>query len=249
MTKYCSQAITKNIYKSNSEKSEITSQILYGENFKIISKNANWLKISSSFDNYRGFIRNNNYIKVLKNTHKCFNLKTRIYKINKSKNFIKTKFFLPFNSIIKVISVKKNFVEFQKNRWLKKKYLKKIGHKERDFFKILKKFNNIKYVWGGKSYKGIDCSALIQLYYQYNNEYFPRDTKDQIKTKKGKKSLTKFQKGNIIYWKGHVAVCINSEKLIHAYGPMKKVIIMNTHETIERIYKTAKLKVKKITKI
>ena len=36
MTKYCSQAITKNIYKSNSEKSEITSQILYGENFKII---------------------------------------------------------------------------------------------------------------------------------------------------------------------------------------------------------------------
>ena len=102
MTKYCSQAITKNIYKSNSEKSEITSQILYGENFKIISKSANWLKISSSFDNYRGFIRNNNYIKVVKNTHKCFNLKTRIYKINKSKNFIKTKFFLPFNSRIKV---------------------------------------------------------------------------------------------------------------------------------------------------
>ena len=54
MTKYCSQAITKNIYKSNSEKSEITSQILYGENFKIISKSANWLKISSSFDNYKG---------------------------------------------------------------------------------------------------------------------------------------------------------------------------------------------------
>ncbi len=46
-----------------------------------------------------------------------------------------------------------------------------------------------------------------------------------------------------------MAVCINSEELIHAYGPMKKVIIMNTHETIERIYKTAKLKVKKITKI
>ena len=89
---------------------------------------------------------------------------------------------------------------------------------------------------------------MIQLYYLYNNKYFPRDTKDQIKIKKGKKSI-KISKGNIIYWKGHVAICINSKKLIHAYGPMKKVVIMNTDRTIKRIYKTAKLKVKKVTKI
>ena len=66
---------------------------------------------------------------------------------------------------------------------------------------------------------------------------------------KGKKISKNFKKGNIIYWKGHVAVCINSKKLIHAYGPMKKVIIMNTVKTIERIYKTAKLEVKKVTNI
>ena len=57
-----------------------------------------------------------------------------------------------------------------------------------NFVKIFKKFLNVKYVWGGKTYKGIDCSALLQTFFNYNNSFYPRDTKDQIKyTKKNKK--------------------------------------------------------------
>ena len=54
-----------------------------------------------------------------------------------------------------------------------------------------------------------------------------------------------FKKGDIIFWKGHVAICINSKKLIHAYGPEKKVLIMPIKETIDRIEKTANLVIKK----
>ena len=42
-------------------------------------------------------------------------------------------------------------------------------------------FKNIKYKWGGKSFKGIDCSALIQLFLNFNNKFCPRDAKDQVK--------------------------------------------------------------------
>ena len=52
-----------NIYKKSSKLSEVTSQILYGEKFKILSKNKNWIKIKSSFDNYVGYIKNENYVK------------------------------------------------------------------------------------------------------------------------------------------------------------------------------------------
>ena len=93
MTKYFSRAITKNIYKFNSEKSEITSQILYGENFRIISKKADWLKIKTSSDNYIGFIKNNNYLKKRYTAYKCFNLKSRIYRVNKSKNLLEQIYF------------------------------------------------------------------------------------------------------------------------------------------------------------
>ena len=148
-----------------------------------------------------------------------------------------------------VINVKKKFIEFERGKWVKRKDIKLVNHKEKNFVRILKSFINCKYTWGGKSYKGIDCSALIQLYYLYNNKFFHRDTKDQISFKKGKKKLIKFSKGDIIYWKGHVAICLSRNKLIHAYGPRKKVLIMNIKKTIELINKTAKLKVKKIIRI
>ena len=234
-----------NIYKKPNVVSEVTSQILYGEKFKIISKNKNWIKIKVSFDNYTGYIKNKYYTKDHQPTHKIFTLKANIY--NKQKN--KTKNFLPFASRISMIDENKKFIEFEKNKWIKKKDIKKINHIEKDYLKVLKMFLKIKYLWGGKTYRGIDCSAILQLFFYYNNKFYPRDTKDQIKYSAKKNKSKVFKKGDIIFWKGHVAVCINTQKLIHAYGPEKKVLIMNIKETINRIERTAKLTVKKISPI
>ena len=234
-----------NIYKKPNAFSEVTSQILYGEKFKIISKNKNWIKIKVSFDNYTGYIKNKYYTKDHQPTHKIFTLKANIY--NKQKN--KTKNFLPFASRISIINENKKFIEFEKNKWIKKSNIKKINHIEKDYLKVLKMFLEIKYLWGGKTYRGIDCSAILQLFFYYNNKFYPRDTKDQIKYSAKKNRSKVFKKGDIIFWKGHVAVCINAQKLIHAYGPEKKVLIMNIKETINRIERTAKLTVKKISPI
>jgi len=243
MTDLYSTSIIKNIYRKPSKKSEITSQILYGEKIRILKIKNRWLRIRTYNDNYSGYIKNEKLKKGLKIIFKTNKSKTRIFSQNKKKNF------LPFNSRLPVINIKKKFIEFERGKWVKRKDIKLINHKEKNFVRILKSFINCKYTWGGKSYKGIDCSALIQLYYLYNNKFFPRDTKDQISFKKGRKKLIKFSKGDIIYWKGHVAVCLSRNKLIHAYGPRKKVLIMNIKKTIELINKTAKLKVKKIIRI
>ena len=234
-----------NIYKKPNAFSEVTSQILYGEKFKIISKNKSWIKIKTLFDNYTGYIKNKYYTKDHQPTHKIFTLKANIY--NKQKN--KTKNFLPFASRISMIHENKKFIEFEKNKWIKKDNIKKINHIEKDYLKVLKMFLKIKYLWGGKTYRGIDCSAILQLFFYYNNKFYPRDTKDQIKYSAKKNKSKVFKKGDIIFWKGHVAVCINAQKLIHAYGPEKKVLIMNIKETINRIERTAKLTVKKISPI
>ena len=97
-----------------------------------------------------------------------------------------------------------------------------------------------------------DCTrhdVHVGSFYNYNNKFFPRDTVDQIKFKRGLKSKKKFKKGDIVFWKGHVGICINSKKFIHAYGPRKKVLIMPINHTIKLIEKTAGLKVKKIFSI
>ena len=232
-----------NIYKKPFKNSEVISQILYGEKFKILSKKKDWLKIKTRFDNYIGYIKSKNYKKNHNPTHKVFNLRATMR--NKSNN---TKTYLPFASRISIIQERKNVVEFEKNKWIKKKDIKKIKHIEKDYLKVLKLFINTKYVWGGKTYLGVDCSAILQLFFYYNDKFYPRDTKDQIKySKKIKRKI--FKKGDIIFWKGHVAICTNSKKLIHAYGPEKKVLVMPIKKTIDRIKKSTNLVIKKISSI
>jgi len=234
-----------NIYKKPSRKSEVTSQIIYGEKFKILSKNKSWIKIKTLFDNYKGFIKNSKYVEKFKPNYKVSSLKARIFK----KPGIGTNSWLPLASKLSTFEQNKNYVKIEKNKWIKKADIKKVNHKENNFTKIFKKFLNVKYVWGGKTFQGIDCSALIQIFFYYNNSFYPRDTKDQIKYTKKNSKKEQFKKGDIIFWKGHVAICLNSKQLIHAYGPEKKVIIMPIMETINRIQKTAKLKVKKVSRI
>ena len=63
-----------NIYKKPSKFSEVTSQILYGEKFKILLKNKKWIKIKSSFDNYIGFVKNAQYVEKFEPYYKVSSL-------------------------------------------------------------------------------------------------------------------------------------------------------------------------------
>ena len=236
-----------NIYSKPYINSEVSTQILYGEKFKILSKRKGWIKIQTNFDKYSGFIKKDIFKTSFNPSHKIFSAKSLIYKKVKS-NIIKTNRYLYFSTEIQNLECKKNFIKFDKNRWIKKKDLKKFDHFEKNYKKIIKLFLNTKYLWGGKSVDGIDCSALIQLYFKYNKKFFPRDTKDQIKYCK-KKIGKIFKDGDIIFWKGHVGLCLNKKRLIHAYGPRKKVLIMPIKQTIDLIFKTAKLEIKKISNI
>ena len=236
-----------NIYLKPFLNSEVSSQILYGEKFKILSKKNNWIKIKTNYDNYIGYIKKNKFNKNFKPTRKIFKLKSKIFKKVNNK-FLPTNNFLFFASGISIKNQNKIYIEFEKNKWIKKEDTKKINHYEKNFIKIIKMFLGSKYLWGGKTFRGIDCSALIQIYFYYNRIFFPRDSKDQKKYCK-KKSHKKFSKGDIIFWKGHVGMCIDNLKFIHAYGPKKRVVIMPINYTIKLIEKTAKLVVKKISNI
>ena len=229
-----------NVYNKKSIKSGLVTQILYGEKFKIISKYRNWYKIKLHTDNYVGFIIKKKFAHTFKPTHKIINLKARIFKYPKNLVKYKSNNFLPFASKIKVLKKYKNFIMFDKNKWLHINDIKKDNYQEKNFIKILKLFINCKYKWGGKTFSGIDCSGLLQIFFQFNNKFLPRDTKDQIKFFNKKKFLNK---NRLIFWKGHVAICINKNSLIHAYGPKKKVLIMNIKKTINEIRQNANLEI------
>ena len=83
----------------------------------------------------------------------------------------------------------------------------------------------------------------------FNNKYCPRDSKDQIKYFKKKIKLKNIRKNDLIFWKGHVAIAVSKQKLIHAFGPLRTTIKNPIKKTIDRIYKTSNLKVIGIRRI
>ena len=240
MTKYLTNNYSViNLYKKPSTKSEVVTQIIFGESFSIFKKTRKWLKIKIKEDGYKGYVQNKNFSEFLKPNYKISVLKAKVYKFPNKRKKINL---IPFGSKIKVLEKKFRLLKFTKG-WISKNDVKPISYVEKNPFKKINIYKNVKYKWGGKSFKGIDCSALIQVCINFNNKFCPRDAKDQAKYFKKNIKIKNVRKNDIIYWKGHVGAAISKKKLIHAYGPFKKTVIMDINRTIKLIEKTAKLKV------
>ena len=107
-----------NVYKKRTKKSDIVTQLLYGDTFKKVKQFKSWIKIKNDLDNYKGYIENKKFPLNVKNTHKVSVLRSNLYlkpnlnsKINKK---------LSFSSRVRVSKRKGNFYKID-NFWIKKK--------------------------------------------------------------------------------------------------------------------------------
>lgn len=83
------------------------------------------------------------------------------------------------------------------------------------FIESAKRFLGVPYLWGGKSFFGIDCSGLIQTNLKFFNHNFPRDTKDQIKM--GREiPRAEIRPGDLLFFERHVALAISNKSFIHS---------------------------------
>jgi len=236
-----------NIYKYKNIKSEVVTQIIYGEKFIAQKKYGSFFKGYKEYDGYKGYIRSND-LRIFKErpTHKIVVGKCNVYKKPSEKFKSKIEFFL--NSRIKIKKSKNNFYQFDKF-WIKKNDIKPIHFKEKKFINVTKKFLGTKYLWGGNTKKGIDCSALVQESLKTMNIYCPRDSRDQRIFFKKDINIKNIRSGDLLFWKGHVAIALNKKKLIHAFGPKKKVVIMDIQKTIQNILKNSSLKLLNIKRV
>jgi hypothetical protein len=239
-----------NIYKKNNKKSGIVTQILLGEDFNSQNKIGKFYKGYKAYDKYKGFIEAKDlHLDKNKKTHKIISKECNVYKKPNNKYKLNKKIF--FNSRISILADKNNFIQ-TKNGWILKKNIKPINFRKKHFLDNIKLYLNTKYLWGGNSPKGLDCSALVQELLKFNNIYCPRDSKDQKKFFRKEISIQNIRKGDLLFWKGHVAIALSNKKLVHAFGPRKKVVIMGIKETVKKIYSKSKLPllcVKRIKKL
>ena len=104
-----------------------------------------------------------------------------------------------------------------------------------DFVAVAEEFLHAPYLWGGKTSLGIDCSGLVQVALQAAGIACPRDS-DMQELALGKlSSLGELRRGDLVFWKGHVAIARDGETLLHANAHHMTVAIEPAAEAIARI--------------
>ncbi|WP_213773388.1 NlpC/P60 family protein [Bradyrhizobium sp. dw_78] len=118
------------------------------------------------------------------------------------------------------------------------RHVGRIDNYEDDFVAIAERFVGTPYLWGGKSSLGIDCSGLVQVSLSAAGTGCPRDSdmqRDGLGRTLDAAESKKLQRGDLIFWKGHVAIVRDARSIVHANAHHMATVIENTNDAIARI--------------
>jgi cell wall-associated NlpC family hydrolase len=129
---------------------------------------------------------------------------------------------LPFGAQVHVNGTTGDFAQVRGLGHVFAAHLSPLDQHEADFVTVAERFLHAPYLWGGKTSAGIDCSGLVQVALQASGVFAPRDTDLQAATLGAPlhigEDLAGLQRGDLVFWKGHVGIMQDHERLLHANG-------------------------------
>ena len=201
--------------------SELISQVLYGDLFKVLEQRKKWSRIRLFFDNYEGWIDNKQYKEITKEQYHTIKSSEEIYSADLVE-LIETKdkqlYPIPLGSSLNGLSLLNH--QYDGNTSNGKK------HKS-DIVKTAFLYLNAPYLWGGKTPFGIDCSGFTQMVYKINGYKLLRDSSEQSTQGEALSFIEESQAGDLAFFDNpegkivHVGIIMKDNYIIHSHGKVR----------------------------
>lgn len=203
------------------DSSEMVSQVLYGEYFKILEERGKWSRIRTAFDSLEAWIDNKQYVKVSEEDYQKFDSEAPVLSAdliefisNDNQNLMP----IPLGSLLNFTSYLNHSHSGNKTAGIKDK-----SRLIESAFLYL----NAPFLWGGKTPFGIDSSGLTQMVYKLNGYKLPRNAAEQAKQGESLSFIEESEPGDLAFFDDkdgvitHVGLMMTDNYIIHADGKVR----------------------------
>lgn len=206
-------------------------QVLFGEQVTVLHEASGWAYVQAEKDGYCGYVLQRALSIARRVTHRVRVPATHAYSNAdlKSPDLLS----LSFGSPVTVIAETRDFAETPQGH-IPRGHLAPIDRRESDPAQIAALLLGTPYLWGGNSRWGIDCSGLVQAALLACGIPCPGDSDQQERTV-GAPVSGAYQRNDLLFWKGHVALVVDGETMIHANAHAMAVSYENIADAIARI--------------